>query len=205
MIKNQFRYLGAFLCTFLLAFFLIGANSYSAQVTLMWDASTDTDLAGYKVYYGTACKTYQTIVDVGKNTTVTIPTLQDGVTYYFAATAYNFSGKESGYSSEVTNIDIVNISTPVCQYSLIPTNKSFSSSGGVGSVKVNTANKCVWVASSNANWVIITSSTNVSGVGTINYSVSPNTSKSSRTGILTIAGISYQITQSGQRWRWGRY
>ena len=73
---------------------------HSAQVTLDWDANTDP-VAGYKIYYGSASRSYQVVIDAGNNTTLTISNLQDDSTYYFAATAYNTSGIESVYSNEV--------------------------------------------------------------------------------------------------------
>lgn len=73
------------------------------RVTLAWDANNEPDLAGYKVYYGTHSRTYALVVDAGNVTTVGISNLQDGVTYYFAATAYNTAGLESDFSAEVSH------------------------------------------------------------------------------------------------------
>ncbi len=56
---------------------------------------------GYKVYYGTASRTYGPPIDVGNVTTCMVPGLTQGVTYYFAVTAYDPSYNESGYSDEV--------------------------------------------------------------------------------------------------------
>ncbi|OPY74742.1 MAG: FG-GAP repeat protein [Syntrophorhabdus sp. PtaU1.Bin050] len=91
-----------FLSLFVFFLFLPGAG-HSAQITLAWNASTDEDLVGYKVYYGTASRQYEWSIDVGNVTTYTITNLSDGVKYYFAATAYNSSNVESAYSSEVSN------------------------------------------------------------------------------------------------------
>ena len=75
-------------------------NAHAAQVTLAWDA--ENGVAGYKIYYGTVSKHYTSFIDVGKNTTYTVPNLSDGITYYFAATAYDASNLESDYSNEVS-------------------------------------------------------------------------------------------------------
>jgi len=72
------------------------------QVTLTWDPSTDPDLGGYKVYYGTVSRDYNVSVDAGNWTSCTIASLEDGETYYFAVTAYNTELSESGYSNEVS-------------------------------------------------------------------------------------------------------
>ena len=71
------------------------------QATLEWDANTEPDLAGYKLYCGAASGSYDTVIDVGNSTTYTLTDLPAGRTYYIAATAYNTAGLESGYSNEV--------------------------------------------------------------------------------------------------------
>ena len=72
-------------------------------VTLAWDANSETDLAGYKVYWGSTSGTYGTPVTLGKVTTFTTPKLANG-TWFFAVTAHNTGGLESGFSNEVTCI-----------------------------------------------------------------------------------------------------
>jgi hypothetical protein len=72
-------------------------------VTLAWDANTEADLGGYKIYYGTSRGTYPFIVDAGNVTTQTVTNLQESVTYYFSATAYNTAGLESDFSTEISH------------------------------------------------------------------------------------------------------
>src|SRR5437899_10243933 len=81
---------------------LAPATSSAAQVTLAWDPNTEPDLAGYKLYYGTSSGTYQFSVDVGNLTNYTRSGLLEGRIYYFAATAYNSSLDESGFSNEAS-------------------------------------------------------------------------------------------------------
>jgi hypothetical protein len=76
--------------------------AYSFQLTLTWDPNNDLDIAGYKIYYGTITRNYTFKVDVGKYESVTISGLEPGKTYYFAATAYDLSGNESGFSDEIS-------------------------------------------------------------------------------------------------------
>jgi type IV pilus assembly protein PilY1 len=76
----------------------------AAQINLAWDANTESDLAGYKVYYGTSSKSYTNSIDVGNVTTYTLTGLTQGQTYYIAITAYNTSSSESGYSGEVSGV-----------------------------------------------------------------------------------------------------
>lgn len=74
----------------------------TTQATLEWDPNSESDLAGYKMYVGTASGVYGEPIDVGLATTYTVTGLLPGRTYYFAVSAYNTSGKESGKSNEVS-------------------------------------------------------------------------------------------------------
>ena len=73
-------------------------------VTLGWDRNTEADLAGYRLHYGNSPRakaTYtQTVPINNKYATSLELTLPDGV-YYFALTAVDLAGNESGFSSEV--------------------------------------------------------------------------------------------------------
>ena len=163
---------------------------HAAQVTLAWDRNAESNVEGYKVYYGTASRDYDWFIDVGDVTSITITDLTDGFTYYFAATAYDTATPplESTYSDEV--------SKSTCTYSISPTNASFSASGGTGSVSVTTQAGCPWTASSGAAWMTITSGSSGTGNGTVNYSIASNTG-GSRTASSTIAGRVFTVTQSG--------
>jgi hypothetical protein len=79
----------------------------AGKTILAWDApmsnadgSPLTDLAGYKIYYGTSSGDYAKVIDAGNFTTYEIEDLEPG-TYYFAVTTYDFSENESDYSNEV--------------------------------------------------------------------------------------------------------
>ncbi len=102
-------------------FFLSAGDTYAGQAILSWnvpttntDGSPLTDLAGYKVYYGTVSGAYTQNIDVGNVTTYTVPNLTDGGAYYFAVTAYDTASIESGYSNEVSKT----IGTSSQQYTL---------------------------------------------------------------------------------------
>jgi len=86
----------------LLLVLLVSVWARAEQVTLAWDANTESDLAGYKLHYGTASNSYSVHIDVNNVTTYTVAGLSAGQTYYFAATAYDASGNESGYSNSVS-------------------------------------------------------------------------------------------------------
>lgn len=70
------------------------------SLTLAWDASSSTNVLGYRVYYGTTSHQYSSAVSVGTATTATIAGLVEGMTYYFSVTAYDVSNVESLFSDE---------------------------------------------------------------------------------------------------------
>ena len=72
----------------------------TGSVALAWDASPDAAVAGYRVYYGVTSGTYTNSATVGNATNATVANLTDGVTYYFAAVAFDANGLESAFSNE---------------------------------------------------------------------------------------------------------
>ena len=76
------------------------AQGYNS-VTLAWDANSESDIAGYIVYWGTGSRNYDRSFNVGNTTQYTINGLQDLKTYYFAVRAVNTDGLQSSYSEEV--------------------------------------------------------------------------------------------------------
>lgn len=90
------------------ALFLNSGPAFSAtapaghSVILAWSPSLDTNVVGYNIYYGGAGGDYTNMINIGKVTSTTISGLTAGVTYYFAATAYDALGDESAYSAEIS-------------------------------------------------------------------------------------------------------
>jgi hypothetical protein len=82
------------------------APAVAGTVSLAWDPVADSDLAGYRVYYGTTPGSYAQSVDVGNVTATTMNNLSDCTMYYFGVKAYdtannlstNFSNEISGWS-----------------------------------------------------------------------------------------------------------
>ncbi len=103
--------------TVLLAFTALSAFA-DVSVPLAWNPSPDVNVAGYKIYYGGASRTYTNFVDVGNVTSTVISGLTEGTTYFFAATTYGADGVESDFSAEanaVTTNSVVTIPPPVYQ------------------------------------------------------------------------------------------
>ena len=67
------------------------------------DGSSLTDLAGYKIHYGTSPGSYsETITINGTGLTSYLVENLGAADWYFSMTAFNSSGIESGYSPEVS-------------------------------------------------------------------------------------------------------
>ena len=80
------------------------------SATLAWSAPTTnvdgtplTNLAGFKVYYGTTPGVYNSIV-VGNVTSYSVAGLNKGQVYYFTVTAYDSAGYESDYATMVSKL-----------------------------------------------------------------------------------------------------
>ncbi len=85
-----------------------------------------------------------------------------------------------------------------CTFTFVPTANTLSAAAGSDSVAV-TASKstCTRTATSNVTWLTITAGGTGTGNGTVSYSVTANDSTSPRTGIITIGGQSFTVTQAG--------
>ncbi|MFV2004845.1 MAG: fibronectin type III domain-containing protein [Gammaproteobacteria bacterium] len=89
----------------------IPVSTASADINLSWTAPSErednepislSEIAGYKVYYGTSERNYTESVDIndGSADGYTFKNFEAG-TYYFALTTYDTAGRESQYSAEV--------------------------------------------------------------------------------------------------------
>ncbi len=106
-----------FLFAGVIIFFGYGISS-AAEVTLAWDANTETDLMGYKIYYDTSpgnpyygrdadqgispITVLRKDLDDPSNPKFTLTGLSDNEYYYFALTACDSENLESGYSNEAS-------------------------------------------------------------------------------------------------------
>lgn len=99
------KYISVTMLVFLVGLLgVVYADAHDAEFG--WSPNTERDLAGYKIHYGPASRDYTEHVDVGLGEQVggevraIIDPVPD-VKTYFAATAYDTEGNESGYSNEV--------------------------------------------------------------------------------------------------------
>jgi len=91
-----------------LGLFFFSCNLFAANVNLAWDASSSTNVGGYKISYGQSSGNYSTTIDAGNKTNYVVSGLQEGTKYFFAVKAYDSTKTtESVYSNEI------NVTAPV--------------------------------------------------------------------------------------------
>ena len=76
-------------------------TAFAGEVGVAWDAKTEPEIVGYKIYYQGVTHSELRTIDVGSVTTYTVTGL-DPDTYYFCVTAYDPSGNETGCSNVVS-------------------------------------------------------------------------------------------------------
>lgn len=75
----------------------------TGDAVLTWTPNTETDLAGYKLYWGLKAGEWQTPIDLpGQRGSLNLSGILKGATYYFSLTAYDTSGNESEKSNIVS-------------------------------------------------------------------------------------------------------
>jgi hypothetical protein len=134
------------------------------------------------------------------------------------ATWVTFSGAASGSGNGTVSYDVapnpfssprsasivvqgmlhtINQAGFVCNYSVSPTDRSFTAAGGSADLTVSATPNCPWNAGSNAAWLRITLGTQGTGDGTVKYTVDPNNSQSARAGQITVEGRVHTVNQNG--------
>ncbi len=83
-----------------------------------------------------------------------------------------------------------------CTYAISPASHSVSSAEETGSISVTATENCGWTAKSGAPWITVGPEVSGTGSGTITYSVGANQATVARTGVITVAGQVFQLTQA---------
>jgi hypothetical protein len=126
-------------------------------LNVKWNASSDTNVQGYKVYYGTVSQKYTNVVVAGNVTNITVSGVNPGVTYYFAATSYNAAGWQSAYSTEIAYTVPANTTTIINP----PLTSAANGDGGFNfSVNGTAGSPYVVLASTDLiNWAAVSTNT----------------------------------------------
>ena len=108
-LKGESRIMKRFILAIAIGFFLVFGFSASqaGQVVFEWDANSEEDLAGYRLYQTTTPGSY---IYGEENAVGIIPagteeftlTMNVDGTFFWILTAYDTAGNESGPSNEVT-------------------------------------------------------------------------------------------------------
>lgn len=171
---------------------LVLADGVAWGATLTWNANTDPDLAGYRVYQcsqqpcGRANGTATPLATLGKVTSFNIGT--PATVQYYVVTAYDFANNESSESNVTTYTPAGNPppapnptptppTTPPPVIGASPLALTFSAQQGSGnpaSQRLNISNTgggtLTWAASENSNWLAISPASGT-GSGAITLTV----------------------------------
>ena len=81
---------------------LIASAGQTWWVKIAWNTNTESDLAGYRIYYKKVGQTYEYIGETTKGKTdCVIKELESLIDHYFVVTAFDVEGAESGHSNEL--------------------------------------------------------------------------------------------------------
>lgn len=80
------------------------AATATSSALFEWDANTETDLAGYKIYKGTSSGQFGAPIATlpSSATSYEATGLQKAAAYFFVVTAFDTSGNEGPHSNELT-------------------------------------------------------------------------------------------------------
>jgi uncharacterized protein (TIGR03437 family) len=162
-----------------------GAIGVALNPTLSWSASSTA--TSYAVYLGTSNP--PPFLGTATGNSYIPGTLSPATAYYWQVAATNAVGSvSSGISS---------FATLACTYVLGPASAAAGANGGAASFSVTSPAGCGWTAASNATWLTVTAGASGNGNGTVNYTVTANTTVNARSGTLTIGVQTFTVIQAG--------
>jgi len=137
-------------------------------------------------------------------TTGSIHTIEAPSPQQAASVQYTFTGWSDGGSpshsitaSAATSIYTANFNaTALCAFTLSQASANVLATGDLRQINLSTTPGCSWSASSNTNWITVLTGASGNGSGRIRFSIAENTAATPRTGTLSIAGLTFTVTQS---------
>ncbi|HJV66417.1 MAG TPA: discoidin domain-containing protein [Geomonas sp.] len=174
----------------------------AAQATLSWAAPTNyaggatiPDFVGYNLYMGTSSGSYTKKVNIGDLTTYTVNNLTAGTTYYFALTAYDSMGNESGYSSEVNTGSTTSTSTPSTIYTISASAGAGGSISPTGSVAISQGSSQTFTITPTTGYKIAGVTVDGASVGAVaSYTFSNVAANHTISASFSAATTSYSIS-----------
>ena len=168
-----------------------GTFRVSATTACGWQASTNDGWIRILNSSGTSNGTVE--VEVGPNT-LRGPRV---ATLSIAGQSVTLTQDSEGSTPTPTPPGPSPTPAPNCTASIDASSRNFSAGGGNGSFRINAPQGCRWTASSNADWVDITSGASATGTETVGYRVDANPTTSARTAAITASGQTHIIRQEG--------
>ena len=100
--------------TLLLSFVCVAASLPAAAGTigLAWDPVSDTDLDGYRIYYGTSAGNYTDSIDLATATQHTLTGLSDCTTSSVSVKAFDTSKVGDTIHARLTKAIAISVETP---------------------------------------------------------------------------------------------
>ena len=89
------------------------------------------------------------------------------------------------------------VAQAACTYTLSPSGRNHGYGATSNTIQVLAGTGCVWSVSNPTAWITIQSGSNGTSTGTVAYAVAANTTINGRTGLVTIAGQTFPVSQDG--------
>src|SRR5256714_685121 len=117
-------------------------------------------------------------------------------TAFYFVNAKTTPGSRTGHVTIAGQTFMIFQTGLVCDFSISPSSRSFTSEGGSAYINVAAQSACGWTAKSNADWITITYGAPGSGYGAVYYSVAPYNGTAPRSGTITLAGgLTFTVRQ----------
>jgi uncharacterized protein (TIGR03437 family) len=140
---------------------------------------------------------WQVSTDGGSNF-VDVPGANSTTLSFTASAAQNGARYRAVFTSVCGSVNTSAATLTVNTFALSTTSATFSAASNTSGVDLTaTVGSCSWNATSNSAWLTITSGASGTGNGRVNFAVAANPDPAIRTGMLTIAGLTFTVTQSG--------
>jgi hypothetical protein len=81
-----------------------------------------------------------------------------------------------------------------CSFATSIASYQFPDTGGTVTVEVDSQTGCSWTTSSTLNWITVTPGSGA-GTGPVTITATANTTGAAQQGTITIAGVSFQVSQ----------
>jgi len=173
----------------------IGFNAFSdcTNLTSVTIPASVTDI-GSNAFYN--CTSLTAVYFQGNAPTLGSPSVFATATGYDPATAYYLPGA-TGFGTTFGGLPTALFTSSSCTYTLSATNVTLAAKGGLKNVSVKVkGSKCSWTASTTNTWITITSGSDYTGNGEVDYTVPSNTNNTPLTGTMTIADQTVTIIQA---------